>query len=124
MKFSFGFSLFMKNEKRFLYALTKREAHAAQDACNRVTADLPRNLGISDAQFDACDRAAYALAQPAIEPKKKVLALTALEFDELFKCFINGYGDGDYVNSYCQTATSKRAFVRMQRKLRELWLGK
>lgn len=124
MKFSFGFSLFMKNEKKFLYALTKREAHAAQDACNRVTADLPRNLGISDAQFDACDRAAYALAHPAIEPNKKILALTALEFDELFRCFMNGYGDGDYVDSYCQTAVSKRAFARMQKKLRELWLEK
>lgn len=120
MEFSFGFSLFMKNEKKFLYALTKREAHAAQDACNRVTADLPRNLGISDAQFDACDRAASALAYPAIEADKKVLALTELEFDELFKCFMNGYGDGDYVDSYCQTAASKTAFARVQKKLREL----
>ncbi len=124
MKFSFGFSLFMRNEKRFLYALTKREAHAAQDACNRVTADLPRNLGISDAQFDACDRAASALAHPAIDPKKKVLALTAFETGELFKCFMNGYGDGDYVDAYCQTAASKKAFARVQKKLRELWLEK
>lgn len=124
MNFSFGFSLFMKNEKKLLYALTKREAHAAQDACNRVTADLPRNLGISDAQFDACDRAAYALAHPVIEPNKKILTLTALEFDELFKCFMNGYGDGDYVDSYCQTAALKRAFARVQKKLRELWSEK
>jgi hypothetical protein len=124
MNFSFGFSLFMKNEKKLFYALTKREAHAAQDACNRVTADLPRNLGISDAQFDACDRAAYALAHPAIEQNKKVLVLTALEFDELFKCFMNGYDDGEYVAAYCQTAASKRAFAHMQKKLRDLWLEK
>lgn len=114
----------MKNEKKFLYALTKREAHAAQDACNRITADLPENLGITNRQFDACDRAAYALAHPAVEANKKVLVLTALEFDELFKCFMNGYGDGDYVDSYCQTAASKAAFARVQKKLRELWLEK
>lgn len=111
----------MKNEKKYLYALTKREAHAAQDACNRVTADLPRNLGISEAQFDACDRAAYALARPDIDADKKILVLTALEFDELFKCFMNGYSDGEYVDSYCQTAASKAAFVRVQRKLRGLF---
>ena len=46
----------MKNEKKFLYVLTRREAHAAQDACNRITADLPENLGVSNAQFEACDR--------------------------------------------------------------------
>ncbi len=114
----------MKNEKKFLYALTRREAHAAQDACNRITADLPENLGITNAQFDACDRAAYALAHPAIETDKKVLVMTALEFDELFKCFMNGYGDGDFVESYCQTSTSKAAFARVQKKLRELWLEK
>lgn len=48
----------MRDEKKFLYAMTKREAHAAQDACNRITADLPENVGITNAQFDACDRAA------------------------------------------------------------------
>ena len=111
----------MKKEKKHLYALTKREAHAAQDACNRVTADLPRNLGISGAQFDACDRAAYALARPEIDADKKILVLTALEFDELFKCFMNGYGDSEYVDSYCQTVASKAAFVRVQRKLRGLF---
>ncbi len=116
--------IFMKNEKKFLYALTRREANAAQDACNRITADLPENLGITNRQFDACDRAAYALSHPAIEADKKVLALTALEFDELFKCFMNGYGDGDFVESYCQTAASKAAFGRVQKKLRELWLEK
>ena len=83
---------FMKNERTFLYALTKREAHAAQDACNRITADLPKNLGITNAQFDACDRAVYALAHPAVSADKKIFALTALEFDELFKCFMNGSG--------------------------------
>lgn len=114
----------MKNEKKRLYALTNREARAAQDACNRITADSPENLGISNAQFEACDRAACALARPEIDVDKKVLALTALEFDELFKCFMNGYGDGDYVESCCQTAASKSAFARVQRKLRELWLEK
>ena len=114
----------MKSEKKFLYALTKREANAAQDACNRITADLPENLGITNRQFDLCDRAAYSLAHPAIEADKKVLALTALEFDELFKCFMNGYGDGDFVESYCQTAASKAAFARVQKKLRELWSEK
>lgn len=111
----------MKSERKHFYALTKREARAAQDACNRITADSPENLGISNGQFDACDRAAYALARPAIEADKKVLALTSLEFDELFKCFMNGYGDGDYVDSYCQTAASKAAFARVQKKLRELF---
>lgn len=67
----------MKNEKKFLYALSKREAHAALDACNRITADLPENLSISNQQFDACDRAAHALAHPEIEADKKVLVLTA-----------------------------------------------
>lgn len=114
----------MKNEKKHFYALTKREARAAQDACNRITADSPENLGISNQQFDACDRAAVALSRPTIETGKKVLALTALEFDELFRCFMNGYGDGDYVESYCQTAASKAAFARVQKKLRELWLEK
>jgi hypothetical protein len=114
----------MKNEKKHLYRLTKREARAAQDACNRITADSPENLGISNAQFDACDRAAIALARPAIDAYKKVLALTATEFDELFRCFMNGYGDGDYVESFCQTAAAKSAFARVQRKLRELWLEK
>lgn len=61
----------MKKEKKHLYALTKREARAALDACNRITADSPENLGISDAQFDACDRAAYALAHPEIDADKK-----------------------------------------------------
>lgn len=110
----------MKQEKKHFYALTKREARAAQDACNRITADSPENLGISDAQFDACDRAAYALARPAIDADKKVLILTQFEFDELFKCFMNGYGDGDYVESYCQTAASKMAFARVQKKLHAL----
>ncbi len=114
----------MKNEKKRLYALTKREARAALDACNRITADSPQNLGISNAQFDSCDRAACALARPEIDADKKVLALTALEFDELFRCFMNGYGDGEYVESFCQTAASKAAFARVQRKLRELWLEK
>lgn len=114
----------MKNEKKHLYALTKREARAALDACNRITADSPENLGISNTQFDACDRAACALSRPALEANKKALSLTALEFDELFKCFMNGYGDGDYVRSYCQTAASKAAFARVQKKLRELWLEK
>lgn len=114
----------MKKEKKHLYALTKREAHAALDACNRITADSPENLGISDAQFEACDRAASALSRPEINADKKVLALTALEFDELFKCFMNGYGDGDYVASYCQTAASKIAFARVQKKLRGQWLEK
>ena len=114
----------MKSEKKFLYALTKREANAAQDACNRITADLPENLGITNRQFDACDRAAYALARPASRADKKALVMTALELDELFKCFMNGYGDGDFVESYCQTATSKAAFGRVQKKLRELWSEK
>ena len=114
----------MKSESKFLYALTKREAHAAQDACNRITADLPENLGITNVQFEACDRAAYALARPAVLADKKIFALTELEFDELFKCFINGYGDGDFVESYCQTAASKAAFGRVQKKLRELWSEK
>lgn len=111
----------MKSERKHFYALTKREARAAQDACNRFTADSPENLGISNQQFDACDRAAYALARPDIEANKKVLVLTVLEFDELFKCFMNGYGDGDFVDSYCQTAASKKAFARVQKKLRELF---
>lgn len=111
----------MKSERKHFYALTKREARAALDACNRITADSPENLGISSQQFDACDRAAYALALPNIEADKKVLILTALEADELFKCFMNGYGGGDYVDSYCQTAISKAAFARVQKKLRELW---
>lgn len=110
----------MEGEKKHLYALTKREARAAQDACNRITADSPENLGISNQQFDACDSAAYALARPDIEADKKVLILTALEADELFKCFMNGYDNGEYVESYCQTAASKKAFARVQRKLREL----
>lgn len=91
----------MKTEKKHLYALTKREARAAQDACNRVTADLPRNLGISKQQFDACERAASALAHPDIDANKKVLVMTEFEFDQLFGCFMNGYGDGDYVEAYC-----------------------
>lgn len=114
----------MKNEKKFLYALTNREARAAQDACNRITADLPRNLGISNAQFDACDRAAAALAHPAVEGKKKVLVLTEIEFDELFRCFMNGYEDGEYAESYCQTAAQKSALARSLGKLRELWSEK
>jgi len=85
---------------------------------------LPENLSSSNQQFDACDRAAHALAHPEIEADKKVLVLTALEFDELFKCFMNGYGDGDYARSYCQTAASKAAFARTSKKLRELWLEK
>ncbi len=91
----------MKTEKKHLYALTKREARAAMDACNRITADSPQNLGISDSQFDACDRAACALARPEIESDKKVMALTALEFEQLFRCFMNGYGDGDFVKAFC-----------------------
>jgi hypothetical protein len=114
----------MKQEKIHFYAPTQREARAAQDACNRITADSPANLGISDAQFDACDRAAVALARPAIDADKKLLILTELELDELFKCFMNGYGDGDYVESYCQTAASKKAFDRVQKKLLELWQRK
>jgi len=111
----------MKQEKIHFYALTQREARAAQDACNRITADSPENLGISNRQFDACDRAAYALAHSDIEADKKLLILTRLEFDELFKCFMNGYGDGEYVDSYCQTVASKAAFARVQKKLCELW---
>lgn len=107
----------MKQEKKHFYALTKREARAALDACNRITADSPENLGISDAQFDACDRAACALARPEIDADKKVLVLSALELDELFKFFMNGYSDGEYVESCCQTATQKGAFTRVQRKL-------
>jgi len=114
----------MKNEKKNLYALTKREAHAALDACNRITADSPENLGVSNAQFEACDRAACALARPEIEADKKVLVLSPLEFDELFKCFMNGYDSGDYVAAYCQTVVSKAAFARVQKKLREQWLRK
>ena len=68
----------MKNEKKFLYELTRREAHAAQDACNRITADLPENLGITNVQFEACDRAAYSLARPAVSADKKIFALTVL----------------------------------------------
>ena len=109
----------MKNEKKNLYALTKREAHAAQDACNRITADLLENLGISSRQFNACERAADALARPEIDADRRILILTALEFDELFKCFMNGYGDGDYARSYCRTAASKSAFKRVLKKLRE-----
>ena len=112
----------MKQEKIHFYALTQREASAALDACNRIAADSPENLGISDAQFDACDRAAYALARPAIDADKKVLILTAFELDELFKCFMNG--DGDYVESYCQTVASKTAFSHVQKKLMELWQRK
>lgn len=114
----------MKNEKKHLYALTKREASAALDACNRITADSPENLGITNQRFEACDRAAYALARPAVRADERVLILTALEFDELFKCFTNGYGDGDFVESYCQTAASKAAFARVQKKLHEQWLRK
>lgn len=73
----------MKEEHKQLYALTVREARAAQDACNRVTADLPANLGISDAQFDAADRAAGALSTPFADHQKIVLVLTAKEFLEL-----------------------------------------
>jgi hypothetical protein len=69
---------FMKNEKKFLYALTRREAHAALDDCNRITADLPENLGIANAQFEACDRAAYALARPVVSADKRIFALTEL----------------------------------------------
>ena len=61
----------MKQEKIHFYALTQREARAALDACNRITADSPENLGISCAQFDACDRAACALARPAIDAEKR-----------------------------------------------------
>lgn len=114
----------MKNEKKNLYALTKREAHAALDACNRVTADSPENLGISDRQFEACDRAACALARPEIDGGERTLVLTALEFDEFFKCFMNGYDNGEYVAAYCQTAASKAAFARVQKKLHEQWLRK
>ncbi len=110
----------MKTEKKHLYALSKREANAAQDACNRVTADLPRNLGISERQFDACDRAAIALARPEIDAAKKVLVLTEFEFEQLFGCFMNGYADGDYVEAYCQTKADKAAFGRVQDKLSEL----
>ncbi len=110
----------MKTQKKHLYALTKREAGAALDACNRITADSPRNLGISDSQFDVCDRAACALARPEIESDKKLLALTALEFEQLFRCFMNGSGDGDFVEAFCQTTVQKAAFERVQRKLREL----
>lgn len=113
----------MKVEKKHFYALTSREARAAQDACNRITADSPRNLGISDSQFDACDRAACALARPEIESDKKVLALTALEFEQLFRCFMNGYGD-DFVEAFCRTTTQKAAFGRVQEKLREQWQKK
>jgi hypothetical protein len=113
---------FMKNERKFLHALTKREAHAALDACNRITADSPENLGVSCAQFEACDRAACALARPAIDAEKRVLILSAYEFDELFKCFMNS--DGDYVESYCQTAASKMALSRVQKKLLQLWQRK
>lgn len=114
----------MKNEKKQLYALTKREARAALDACNRITADSPENLGISSSQFDACDRAACALARPEIEADKKLLILTALEFDELYKCFMNGFDNGEFVESYCQTIASKAAFGRVLKKLREQWLRK
>lgn len=110
----------MKSERKHFYALTRREARAAQDACNRMTADSPENLGISNQRFDACDRAAYALAHPAIEADKKVLVLTALEFEQLFDCFTNGDADGDFADAYCQSAAAKAAFVRVQRKLREL----
>ncbi len=74
----------MKQEKIHFYALTIREERAAQDACNRITADSPEKLGFSDAQFDAGERAACALARPVINTDKKVLILTAFEFDELF----------------------------------------
>ncbi len=114
----------MKTQKKHLYALTKREAGAALDACNRITADSPQNLGISEMQFEACDRTAYALARPEIESGKKVLALTALEFDQLFRCFMNGYGDGDFVEAFCQSAAQKAAFGRIQTKLHELWKKK
>ena len=114
----------MKKEKQYLYALTKREAHAVQDACNRITADLPENLGISNQHFEACDRAADALAHPAVGADKKVLVLTALEIDQLFKCFMNGYDNGDFVVAYCQTAAEKAAFARLQKKLRGQWVKK
>jgi hypothetical protein len=32
--------------------------------------------------------------------------------------------NGEYVESYCQTAASKKAFVRVQKKMRALWLEK
>jgi len=64
------------------------------------------------------------LARPEIEADKKVLVLSPLEFDELFKCFMNGYDSGDYVAAYCQTVVSKAAFARVQKKLREQWLRK
>lgn len=114
----------MKNKKKNLYALTRREATAALDACNRITADSPENLGISDRQFEACDRAACALARPEIDSGKRVLVLTALEFNALFKCFMNGFDNGDYVAAYCQSAASKAAFTRVQKKLREQTLRK
>jgi len=37
---------------------------------------------------------------------------------------MNGYGDDDFVESYCQTAASKAAFGRVQKKLRQVWLEK
>lgn len=106
---------FMKNEKKFLYALTKREAGAAQDACNRVTADLPENLGITNRQFDACDRAAYALARPMIDGGKILLALTPYEFEKLylsFKC-----GEDKVTAIHCQTRAEMSALRRVRKKM-------
>ncbi len=77
-------SQFMKEEKKYIYELTKREAHATQDACNRIKADSPENLGVSDGQFDACDRAAYALARPAIDSSKILLIYMPFEFRQLY----------------------------------------
>lgn len=114
----------MKTEKKHLYALTKREAGAALDACNRITADSPQNLGIRDSQFEACDQAAFALARPEIDADKKLLVFTAREFEQLFRCFINGSGDGDFIEAFCRTAAERAAFGRVQEKLRELWKKK
>lgn len=105
----------MKEEKKFLYALTRREAHAAQDACNRITADLPENLGITNRQFDACDRAAYALSRPAIDDGKILLALTPFEFEKLYLSF--NCGENQFMAVYCLTGAEMSALGRVRKMM-------
>ena len=112
----------MKSERKHFYALTRREARAARGRWQPLSRRIRRRIWASAISSSTlATRAAYALACPDIEADKKVLVLTRLEADELFKCFMNGYDSGEYVESYCQTADSKKAFARVQKKLRELW---
>lgn len=112
----------MKNERKHLYALTKREDARRERTLATESRQIRRRIwesAIGNSML--ATQAAYALAHPIIEANKKVLVLTALEADELFKCLMNGYDNGEYVDAYCRTAASKKAFARVQKKLRELW---